>query len=226
MANDIINLIRYIRLDTGDDGATQTYTDTQGVSMISKATIRVDADIAGCLNPPTSGGIIFFEQSTSGDTFLASGSFGYTLGSGSMWTSSSGLPSQLFNLVMLKVECLMAKRAHFDAAGKAIRVRDGDTEIDTSVGFGGLRDLTTGAGGPCAEYLKALEAFCGWLQDQFGGDITRFARIIWKGNIRKSQTHSTVGPHGDLKTEIMADFSDYLGTGMGNSSLDGNGPTI
>jgi hypothetical protein len=203
--NDITNLIRFIRMDIGDDGSTQTFSDTQLVTIVQKATIRVDTDIAGCLSIAASGGFIQFEQSVSGSTFLASGIF--VLPSGA---PTNGLPDNLLNLVTLKSECLLAKRAHFDAAGKAIRVRDGDTEIDTSVGFGGLRDLTAGEGGPCVEYKKSLEDYCKWVDDELNGDITQWANIIWKGNTRKFQSHSQLGAHGDLKTEIMADFSDYL----------------
>lgn len=203
--NDITNMIRFIRMDIGDDGSTQTYTDTQLMTMVTKSTIRVDYDIAFGLSVPTSGGFVSFEQATSGSTFLASGTFNLPSGA-----ATSGLPEALFNLVMLKTECLIAKRTHFDTAGKAIRVRDGDSEIDTSVGFGGLRDLTSGAGGPCAEYEKALALYLKWLQAELGNDITNYAAIVWKGSHKKAAEHVEPGIDGTIKVEIMADFSDYL----------------
>lgn len=203
--NDVTNMIRFIRLDIGDDGSTQTYTDTQIVSMVAKATPRVDADIAFGLSVPQSGGFIEFEQSISGTTHLASGVFLKPSGA-----ATNNLPAPLFNLVTLKVECLLAKRAHFDAAGKAIRVRDGDTEIDTSVGFGGLRDLTSGSAGPCAAYEDALKEYLDWLKQELGNDITQYAAIIWKGSTRKTASHVEAGVDGENKTEVMADFSDYL----------------
>ena len=203
--NDITNMIRFIRMDIGDDGSTQTYTDAQLMTMVAKATTRVDSDIGLGLPVPTSGGYISFVQATSGSTFLASGTFNLPSGA-----ETNGLPDTLFNLVTLKSECLIAKRAHFDAAGKAIRVRDGDTEIDTSVGFGGLRDLTSGAGGPCAEYEKMLANYLKYLQDVLGNDVTNYAAIIWKGSVRKSASHVEAGVDGEQKTEVMADFSDYL----------------
>ena len=212
--NDITNLIRFIRMDIGDDGTTQTYTDTQLITMVQKSTIRVDQDIAACLSIVTSGGIITFEQATSGSTFLASGIFVLPVGA-----AASGLPDNLLNLVTLKSECLLAKRSHFDAAGKAIRVRDGDTEIDTSVGFGGLQQLTAGEGGPCAEYATALDGYCKWVDFQTNGDITQWAAIIWKGSTRKQASHVEPGIDGQQKTEIMADFSDYLSSQHGRPSL-------
>lgn len=202
--NDTTNLIRFIRMDIGDDGTPTTYTDTQLVTMIAKSTIRVDADLAFGLSVPQSGGLVEYEQSISGSTFLASGTFLKPAG-----VSSGGLPAPLFNLVLLKTECLIAKRTHFDAAGKAIRVRDGDTEIDTSVGFGGLKDLTEGKGGPCAAYENSLEEYLKWFNAQ-EGDLTDFAAIVWKGSTRKSASHVEVGIDGEQKTEVIADFSDYL----------------
>jgi hypothetical protein len=214
--NDITNMIRFIRMDIGDDGTTQTYTDTQLTTMVFKATLRVDADLGFGLDVVTSGGFIQFEQSQSGATFLPSGIF--VLPEGSF---TGGVPSPLFNLLLLKTECMLAKRSHFDAAGKAIRVRDGDTEIDTSVGFGGLKDLTEGKGGPCAEYTKALNDYVSWLNYEANdGDITDYAAIIWKGSVRKSASHVEVGIDGEQKAEIMADFSDYLESQHGRPSTE------
>jgi hypothetical protein len=214
-------MIRFIRIDIGDDGSTQTYTDTQLITMVNKATIRVDYDIGFGLQLPTSGGYLAFVQTLTGSTYSASGTFNLPTGA-----STSGLPQELFNLVTLKTECLLAKRAHFDAAGKAIRVRDGDTEIDTSVGFGGLRDLTSGEGGPCAEYEKALALYLKWLQTELGNDITNYAAIVWKGSHKKAAEHVEAGVGGEIKVEIMADFSDYLRNDGGDDGSRQIGPDI
>ena len=203
--NDITNMIRFIRMDIGDDGTTQTYSDTQLMTMVAKATSRTDSDLGLGLPVATSGGYVSFVQATSGSTFLASGTFNLPDGA-----DTGGLPEILFNLVSLKTECLIAKRAHFDAAGKAIRVRDGDTEIDTSVGFGGLAQLTSGKGGPCDEYQKMLDNYLKFLGTLLGNDVTTYAAIIWKGSTRKTASHVEPGVGGESKTEVMADFSDYL----------------
>ena len=215
--NDIVNMIRFIRMDIGDDGSTQTYTDTQITTMVAKATIRVDNEIGAGLTPATSGGYVQFAQASSGATFEPSGIFGLPNGA-----FTANLPDGLFNLITLRSECLLAKRSYFDAAGKAIRVRDGDTEIDTSVGFGGLEGLTTGKGGPCTEYAKSLENYLKWLQESLGTDVTDYAAIIWKGSTRKTAQHVEPGVDGTPRTEVMADFSDYLKSPgqLGNSSAN------
>jgi len=197
--NDITNLIRFIRADIGDDGANQSYTDTQIITLVAKAASRLDAKLSE--GSASSGGFIAFEQATSGSTFLASGTF--TLPSGA---STGGLPNELFNLIVLQTECILAKRANFDAAGKAIRVRDGDTEIDTSVGFKGLISLVSEDGGPCKELEKALSDYISGQE----GDVTQYGSLIWKGNVRKWETHAAVGPDGEVKVEIMPTFGDFL----------------
>ena len=93
IGNDITNMIRFIRMDIGDDGSTQTYSDTQLITMVQKSTFRVDADIAFGLSVPQSGGFIEFEQATSGSTFLASGSFVKPEGRWSHVFSGKGHPS-------------------------------------------------------------------------------------------------------------------------------------
>ncbi len=219
IGNDITNMIRFIRMDIGDDGDTQTFSDTQLMTMVTKSTSRVDSDIGLGLPVATSGGYVQFVQAISGSTFLASGEF--TLPA---IASSGTLPETLFNLVSLKTECLLAKRAHFDAAGKAIRVRDGDTEIDTSVGFAGLRDLTAGNGGPCAEYTSMLKNYLKFWSAELGNDITTYAAIIWKGSTRKIAAHVEPGIDGNAKTEVMADFSSYLESPGGISNPSTNEP--
>lgn len=209
IGNDITNMIRFIRMDIGDDGSTQTYSDVQLMTMVQKSTMRVDAEIAACLTAKggtaVSGGYVQFEQALSGSTPLASGRF--ILPSGSF---NNGLPDPLFNLVMLKSECMIAKRAHFDAAGKGIRVRDGDTEIDTSVSFAGLASLVNDQGGPCAEYGKMLDGYCDFVHRSSEGDVTKYATIIWVGTTRKTVTHAEGGPDGAVQTEYLGSFQDYL----------------
>lgn len=207
--NDIINMIRFIRLDIGDDGTTQTYTDTQLITMVNKTTIRVDAAIASCLSAKggtaVSGGFVQFAQAISGTTHLPSGIF--ILPSGSF---TGGVPDPLFNLILLKTECMLAKRAHFDAAGKAIRVRDGDTEIDTSVSFAGLSSLVNDPNGPCAEFEKFLQGYCTWVHRTTEGDVTKYSSLIWAGNTRKQERHSNASPDGIIRTEYLGNFQDYL----------------
>jgi len=52
----------------------------------------------------------------------------------------------------LKAACLLNQAQFQQALGQGIKVRDGDSAIDTSVGFRGYRDILQY--GPCAAYEK------------------------------------------------------------------------
>ncbi len=55
-------------------------------------------------------------------------------------------------LLPLKAACILNQGSFQTAIGQGIRVRDGDSAIDTSVSFGGYRDILEL--GPCASYEK------------------------------------------------------------------------
>src|SRR5690606_34824529 len=55
-------------------------------------------------------------------------------------------------LVPLKAACILMQGQYVNAVGRAIKVRDGDSQIDTSVGFRGFRDILEL--GPCHTYEK------------------------------------------------------------------------
>jgi hypothetical protein len=205
---DLTNLIRFFRVDTGDDGSVQNFSDIQITSMIAKGTIRLDTKLG---NPTeASGGFIAFVQATSGDIPVESGgspaaSGVFTLPSGA---ELNGLPTELFNLVLLQTECMYAKRKYFDSVLKGIRVKDGDTEIDTTAGFSGYDALIGGAGvGVCDELKACLEDF----NKRIATDPAVWGDIIWKGNTRRSQLHT----HNDTSTagrntEIFPDYDDWF----------------
>jgi len=56
------------------------------------------------------------------------------------------------SLVTLKSACILTQGDFRQAVSQGIRVRDGDSMVDTSVGFRGYRDIITL--GPCASYEK------------------------------------------------------------------------
>lgn len=58
-------------------------------------------------------------------------------------------------LITLKAACIIQTNRYQDAVGSSIRVKDGDSEIDTTTGFGGHKDLLTL--GPCKAYDDILE---------------------------------------------------------------------
>jgi len=55
-------------------------------------------------------------------------------------------------LVPLKAACILTQGEFKQALGQGIKVRDGDSAIDTSVSFRGYRDILEM--GPCAAYEK------------------------------------------------------------------------
>jgi len=57
-------------------------------------------------------------------------------------------------LIPLKAACIMNQSQFQIALSQGIRVRDGDSQIDTSVSFGGYKDILQL--GPCASYSLLL----------------------------------------------------------------------
>jgi len=66
----------------------------------------------------------------------------------------ASLDSAFQALVPLKSACLLNVSDFQKSLGQAIKVRDGDSAIDTSVGFRGFRDILEL--GPCRSYEKLL----------------------------------------------------------------------
>jgi hypothetical protein len=102
---------------------------------------------------------------------------------------------------------------------KGIRVRDGDTEIDTTAGFKGYDALIGGGGvGVCDELQKALDDF----NARIATDPAVWGSIIWKGNTRRVEYHShnDVSSYGPNNTEIFPDYDDWFRTYDDNSPDD------
>jgi len=55
-------------------------------------------------------------------------------------------------LLTLKAACISNQGSFITAVGQGIKVRDGDTAIDTSVSFGGFKDIMEV--GPCGAYER------------------------------------------------------------------------
>lgn len=66
----------------------------------------------------------------------------------------ASLDSTFQALVPLKSACILNTSDFTTSLGQAIKVRDGDSAIDTSVGFRGYRDILEL--GPCRSYEKLL----------------------------------------------------------------------
>jgi len=74
--------------------------------------------------------------------------------SGVIVRSDSGvINDSLADIVLLQVECLVAKNTRRSSVGKGIKVRDGDSEIDTTASFDGHNQVVTDA---CSELQMAI----------------------------------------------------------------------
>lgn len=70
-------------------------------------------------------------------------------------TEPTSLDNGFIALVALKAACILSMNAYQHAVGRGIRVRDDDSEIDTTSGFRGYQDIIKL--GPCASYNKLLD---------------------------------------------------------------------
>lgn len=127
-----MSLIDDVRLDIGDDGATQTFTDDQISDTLNKAARRVNRVLA----------------LTDGDAIvLSSGVF-----------TQPTETDELRDIVLLQAECMLMNRAATSdiitgAAG--VVVRDGEQQIDTTDRSAAVTDLFTNKYNPCAELEQA-----------------------------------------------------------------------
>jgi hypothetical protein len=80
-------------------------------------------------------------------------------------TESATLDSNAMALFSLKAACMLNMSAYQKAINAGIKVRDGDSEIDTTGGFKGYKDVLEL--GPCKSYDKLLK------QLQFNANVGR-----------------------------------------------------
>ena len=72
-------------------------------------------------------------------------------------------------LFTLKAACILNTNSYQDAVLTSIRVRDGDSEVDTTTGFRGFRDILEL--GPCESYNRLLKEKKTLLSMSLGGAI-------------------------------------------------------
>ncbi len=123
------DLVLMLRVIVSDITEPQTYTDTYLERVLVASAIMVDADIP------------------FGTTYTYDIS-ALTISPDPVIKSDSAFMS----LVPLKAACLLTMGEFKSALGQGIKVRDGDSAIDTSVSFKGYRDILEL--GPCKAYEK------------------------------------------------------------------------
>lgn len=112
LGSGINNFISAVRTDIGDDGTTQTYTDSQIVELLKKSIRDVNLMI--------------------GTSF-----YYYPIPSGIAPSPTDAQGA----LIIAYTECLVARRAQKAAVRKGIRVKSGEESIDTTAAFGGYAQM-------------------------------------------------------------------------------------
>ena len=124
-----IDLVLMVRVLVSDLNSPQTYTDAYIQQVLITAGIIVDAEIVFPYDYTYDIGVITIvpDPVVNGDALFVA-------------------------LVPLKAACILTQGEFKQALGQGIKVRDGDSAIDTSVSFRGYRDILEL--GPCASYEK------------------------------------------------------------------------
>lgn len=123
------DLVLMVRVLISDITAPQTYTDEYIKRVLITAGIMVDAEIPF--------------------------GYDYSYDINALTISPDPVTSDdsiFMALVPLKSACILTQGEFKQALGQGIKVRDGDSAIDTSVSFRGYRDILEL--GPCAAYEK------------------------------------------------------------------------
>lgn len=123
------DLILMVRVLVSDIASPQTYTDEYLERVFITAGIIVDAEIP-------------FD-------------YDYSYDISALTISPDPVTSEdsvFMALVPLKAACILVQGEFKQALGQGIKVRDGDSAIDTSVSFRGYRDILEF--GPCTAYEK------------------------------------------------------------------------
>lgn len=85
----------------------------------------------------------------------------------------------ILDFIVLQTECLITKRDRRVAIGKGIRVRDGETEIDTTASFRGWHDTVRDI---CDELKEAIEDFMEDEDKKTYQTAFNDADNVWYGN--------------------------------------------
>jgi hypothetical protein len=108
-------------------------------------------------------------------------------------TNTATLDRSAMALFTLKAACMLNMNSYQSAVGTGIRVRDGDSEVDTTGSFKGYKDILEI--GPCASYTKLLNKLSQNKSMNAGKAIS---------------TPASTDFSGFWGRESIADFFDYL----------------
>lgn len=111
-------------------------------------------------------------------------------------------------LIPLKAACIINQGDFQKAIGQGIKVRDGDSAIDTSVGFRGYKDILEL--GPCAAYEKLL-----WDLQRINIDSVGASLNAVLGGFRSP---NAIGSDFDTISFYFDSFASVLHTGRSDRS--------
>lgn len=172
--NDLVLMVRVL---VSDIATPQTYDDEYVQQVLITAGIMVDAEI------PLP--------------------YDYTYDISALTISPDPLTSEdsiFVALVPLKAACILIQGEFRQSLGQGIKVRDGDSAIDTSVSFRGYRDILEL--GPCAAYERLK-----WSMLASGAGVG--------GGVGKA----VLGPHRSSSGSSLSTISWYYD----QFAIDGNG---
>jgi hypothetical protein len=115
---------------------------------------------------------------------------------------SGDYAATLHSLLLLQTECLIAKKRHFDAVSKGIKIKSGSDEVDTTAAFRGYQDVSKSI---CNELNDALVEFTDLLKK---GATENYADMIWYGNQRKYEDVDHDGQHQERRHPFDSGFDD------------------
>lgn len=117
--------------------------------------------------------------------------------------------STIFSFIIMRMECLILKRRQASAIRTGIKVRDGDSQIDTTASFSGHKDVVRDV---CGELDKCIERYLDDLaQGVFGdGGAANNGGLIWHGNQRILEDADHDGQAFQTR-DFRNPFDDHLG---------------
>ncbi len=161
------DLVLMVRVLVGDINIPQTYTDQYIQRVLITASMMVDIEV------PLG--------------------YDYTYDISALTISPDPIVKQdsvFISLIPLKSACILVQGEFKQALGQGIKVRDGDSAIDTSVSFKGYRDILEL--GPCAAYEKLK-----WSILSSGGTLTIGRAVFGPHRIPGGNALSTISWYYD-----------------------------
>jgi len=181
--NNLQNITDLVKLDLGLSDTD--FTDVQFQQFTQKAVNRINRRL--CLTG-TSKQLSFDE------------------GTGTITPTPN---ATIFDFLIMQIECFIVRNLRKVAVGKGIRVRDGETEIDTTAGFGGFKDQVTDICGELemavTDHLKRED------QAEFSSVTSKYADVIWYGSSRVCEDLDHDGQNSGHRRCIISPFERHSG---------------